>query len=77
MQLLVTTQQRNFVFKKIDEIIHIYKKTLEKADELFESVYSKAVSLAEEFGVEEKCPELRGQQINLNNIPTKAVEEYC
>ena len=54
MQLLVTTQQRNFVFKKIDEIIHIYKKTHEKADELFESVYSKAVSLAEEFGVEEK-----------------------
>ena len=56
MRLLVSCPQSNFIFKKIDEIIHIYKETREKADGLFQSVYTKAVSLATEFGIEEKWP---------------------
>ena len=34
-------------------IIHIYKETREKADELFQLVYAEAVCLANEFGIEE------------------------
>ena len=77
MRLLVIKLQCNFVFKKNDEIIDICKETREKADELFQSVYAKAVSLPEEFGIEEKWSESFGQQINLNNIPLETAEEYC
>lgn len=36
--IIVTELQSNFGFKKLDEIIHIYKKAREKANEIFQSV---------------------------------------
>ena len=51
---LVTCLQSNIGFTNIEEIIHIYKETREKTDEVFQSVYVDAVSLASEFGIEEK-----------------------
>lgn len=36
MQLLATQLQGNFGFRKIEEIIHIYKETDGKVDELFQ-----------------------------------------
>ena len=39
----------NFGFTKIEEIIYIYKETRKKVDELFQSVYAEAVSLANEL----------------------------
>ena len=32
-------------FKKTEDLMHIYKKTREKADERFQSVYAEAVGL--------------------------------
>ena len=53
---LVVCLQDNFRFKKIEDIIHIYKKT---RDELFQSaVYAEAGSLAYGFGAEEKWSDL-------------------
>ena len=46
MQSVATSLQGNFWFKKIEYIIYIYKETREKADELFQFVYTKAVSWA-------------------------------
>ena len=43
-----------FSFKKIEEIIYIYEKTYEKADEPFQSAYAEAVRLAKNSGIEEK-----------------------
>ena len=54
MRSLVSCLQGNFRFKKAMEIIHIYKETLEKADQLFQSIYAETVCLAKEFHVEEK-----------------------
>ena len=53
MWSLVTWLQDNSAFKKIEEIIHIYKEILKKAYKLFQSVY-KVASSANEFGSEEK-----------------------
>ena len=50
---MATWLQDNFAFKKIEEIIHIYKEILKKAYKLFQSVY-KVVSSANEFCSEEK-----------------------
>ena len=50
---MVTWLQDNFAFKKIEEIIHIYKKILKKAYKLFQSVYRVASSV-NEFDSEEK-----------------------
>ena len=36
MQLLATHLQGNFGFRKIEEMIHIYKETGGKVDELFQ-----------------------------------------
>ena len=47
-----------------------------KIDEKFQSVYARAVSLANEFGIEEKWSQLCGQQINWNNIPSETAKEY-
>lgn len=33
MQSLITRQQENFGFSQIDDIIHIYQETIEKADD--------------------------------------------
>ena len=33
MQSLITCQQENFGFSQIDDIIHIYQETIEKADD--------------------------------------------
>ena len=52
MRLLVTFLQGNFRFRKIEEIIHMYKESRDEADKLFQSVYTKAVSLANEFSIE-------------------------
>ena len=49
MRLLFTCLKGSFMFKKIEEIIRTYKETREKADELFQSVYVEAVSLALEI----------------------------
>ena len=46
--------QGSFRSKKNEKIIHIYKELREKADELFQSVYTKTVRLTNEFGTEEK-----------------------
>ena len=50
MGRLVTCLHGSFGFKKIEEIIHIYKETSERTDELFQSVYTEAVSLGNDFG---------------------------
>ena len=56
--------QGSFRSKKNEKIIRIYKELREKADELFQSVYTKTVRLTNEFGTEEKWSQLCGQQIN-------------
>ena len=61
----------NFEFIKIEGIIHIYKETGEKPDDLFQTVYTDAVNLVKEFGIEEKWSASQGQQIDWNNIPTE------
>ena len=53
-----------------------YKETHEKADELFQSVCAEAVSLPNEFGVEEKWLRSFEQQVSRNNIPSETVEVY-
>ena len=53
MWSMVTWLQDNFSFKKIEEIIHIYKEIMKEAYKLFQSVY-KVASSANEFGREEK-----------------------
>lgn len=45
MLSFVTYLQGTFGFKKISEITHIYKETLEKADELFQLEYAITVRL--------------------------------
>ena len=72
MRSLVTCLQGNFGFTKIKET---YNETREKAEVLFQSVYAEAVSLANEFGIEEKWSESWGQQINWN-ITLEIVKEY-
>ena len=52
MRLLITFLQGNFRFSKIEEIIYMYKESRDKADKLFQSVYTEAVSLANEFSIE-------------------------
>ena len=52
MRLLITFLQGNFRFRKIEEIIYMYKESRDKADKLFQSVYTEAVSLANEFSIE-------------------------
>ena len=54
----------------------MYKETSEKADELFQSVDVKAVSLANEFGIKDKLSESCGQPINWNITPLEIVKEY-
>ena len=76
MRSLVTCLQGIFGLKKIEEIIHMYKETSEKADELFQSVDAKAVSLANEFGIKDKLSESCGQPINWNITPLEIVKEY-
>ena len=44
-----------FRLKKIQEIIDIYEKACEKADEQFQSVYIEAVTLNNKPGTE-SCP---------------------
>ena len=67
--------QGNFEFKKIEEIIHIYIETHEKVDELFQSVFFEGVSLANEFGIEQKWLRSYEQQINWDKIPA-TVKKY-
>ena len=43
-----------FGFKKIEEIIQIYKESRENADQTFQLVYGKADSLTNKFGTNEK-----------------------
>ena len=62
--------------KKIEEIIHIYKETRIKADELFQSAYVEAACLDNEFGIEKKWSQSCGQQMNLKRIPSEMVKEY-
>lgn len=50
MRLLVTClhgklDEVYIEFKKTEDVMHIYKKTREKADERFQSVYAEAVGL--------------------------------
>ena len=50
MRLLVTClhgklDEVYIEFKKTEDAMHIYKKTREKADERFQSVYAEAVGL--------------------------------
>ena len=59
-------------FKKI---IHICKKADEKAGELFQSIYTEAVSLANEFHIEKEWSQSCGLQINWNSIYLKAVKQ--
>ena len=54
-------------------MIHVYNETYEKADELFQLVYSKAVSLTNKFGIAEKLSKLCEQQINWSDIPSETV----
>ena len=56
IQSLVTCRQGSFASKKIEEIIHIYNETREKADDLiqFQWTYAEVVSLANELGIEKK-----------------------
>ena len=63
MRSLITRLQDNFGFQRIEEIILIYKGTREKTDELFQSVYVKSVSLANEFGIEKKGSQSCAQEI--------------
>ena len=42
-----------------------------KPDDLFQTVYTDAVNLVKEFGIEEKWSASQGQQIDWNNIPTE------
>ena len=46
----------SFASKKIEEIIHIYNETREKADDLiqFQWAYAEVDSLANELGIEKK-----------------------
>ena len=64
MRSLITRLQDNFGFQRIEEIINIYKGTREKTDELFQSVYVKSVSLANEFSIEKKGSQSCAQEIN-------------
>ena len=75
MRSLVTCLQVSFASKRIEEIIHMYKETREKDDELFQfqSTYAGAVSLANKFNIEEKWSQPCEKQINWNNIPSKTV----
>ena len=41
-------------FKNIEEILYMYKKMFEEADERFQSVYVEAITLANKAGTEEK-----------------------
>ena len=81
MRTLVTSLQGKlsevyFWFKKFEEIIHIYEETRENVDGRIQSLYTKAVSLTNKFGSEEKKPCVYEQQINWNNIPLKSVKHY-
>ena len=70
---MVACLQCNLNFKKIKRIIHICKKAREKAGKLFQSVYTEAVSLANEFDIEKEWSQSCGLQINWNSIPFKAI----
>ena len=76
MRSLVACVLGNFEFKKIEGIIHIHKEKREKTDEPFQSAYTKAVSLANEFGIEGKLSESCGHLINWKNITSETVKEY-
>ena len=60
-----------FEFKKIEEIIHIYKETREKVDELFlfQSTYARGISLGSEYRIEERWSQSCEQQMDWN-IPS-------
>ena len=58
-------------FKKIEEMIYIYKETREKTDELFQSVYTEAVSLANVYSIEEKWSQSCGHYIDWNDFLQK------
>ena len=55
--------------KKIEQIIHIYKK-------LFQSTHFRGVSLASEYCIDERWSQSCAQQIIWNNIPSKTDEVY-
>ena len=80
MWSLVTCLQENSGFRKSEEIIHIYKETREKGDELFQfqfqSTQAEAVSPVKEFCIVEKCSKSCGEKVNCNKIPLEAVKVY-